>query len=227
MSLLIQKIKLNRRKITMKKLFTLVFVALSLSFSIYAQTNPNSTAQTSGSTTETREKRKTFRVTKDQITQVQKMLKAKGEYAGAEDGKYNTDFRAAIKKFQGENGLNKSGSLNRATLEKMNIELTDAQKEIPIPANSYAVVKTSAAADTETKPRGPVFRATKDQIMTVQKMLKDGGMYTGEQTGKLDDATREGLKKYQEANGLKITGTLNKATLEKMGVELTDRQKEM
>lgn len=211
----------------MKKLIMLVFVALSLSFSVYAQTNPNSTAQTSGSTTEAKEKRKTFRATKNQITQVQKMLKAKGEYAGVEDGKYNNDFRAAIKKFQGENGLNKTGSLNRATLEKMNIELTDAQKEIPISANSYAVVKTSSGGETETKPRGPVFRASKDQIMIVQKMLKDSGMYAGEQTGKLDDATREGLKKYQEANGLKVTGTLNKVTLEKMGVALTDRQKEM
>lgn len=57
-------------------------------------------------------------------------------------------------------------------------------------------------------------------------MLKDGGMYAGEQTGKLDDATREGLKKYQQANGLKVTGTLNQATLEKMGIELTDKQKE-
>mgnify|MGYP003580396704 CR=1 FL=1 len=51
-------------------------------------------------------------------------------------------------------------------------------------------------------------------------------MYAGEETGKLDDATREALKKYQEANGLKVTGTLNQATLEKMGIALTDRQKE-
>jgi hypothetical protein len=51
-------------------------------------------------------------------------------------------------------------------------------------------------------------------------------MYSGEETGKLDDATRDGLKKYQEANGVKVTGTLNQMTLEKMGIELTDKQKE-
>ena len=50
-------------------------------------------------------------------------------------------------------------------------------------------------------------------------------MYSGEQTGKLDDATRAGLKKYQEANGLKVTGTLNSVTLEKMGIALTEKQK--
>jgi hypothetical protein len=51
-------------------------------------------------------------------------------------------------------------------------------------------------------------------------------MYSGEATGKLDDPTRESLKKYQAANGLKVTGTLNQATIEKMGIALTDKQKE-
>jgi hypothetical protein len=47
-----------------------------------------------------------------------------------------------------------------------------------------------------------------------------------EATGKLDAATRDGLKKYQEAEGLKVTGTLNAVTLQKMNVALTDKQKE-
>jgi hypothetical protein len=47
--------------------------------------------------------------------------------------------------------------------------------------------------------RGPVFRATKEQINQAQALLKTRGFYTGEQLGKLDDATREGLRKYQQA----------------------------
>jgi len=43
----------------------------------------------------------------------------------------------------------------------------------------------------------------------------------------LDDATREGLKKYQTAESIKVTGTLNRLTLEKMGITLTDKQKAM
>jgi peptidoglycan hydrolase-like protein with peptidoglycan-binding domain len=78
-----------------------------------------------------------------------------------------------------------------------------------------------------TRKRGPVFRATKDQINQAQAILKERGFYGGGQTGKLDDATREGLRKYQQAEGLKTTGTLNRATLEKMGVALTDKQKTM
>ena len=75
--------------------------------------------------------------------------------------------------------------------------------------------------------RKPIFRATADQIKQAQALLKQRTFYNGEQTGKLDSDTREGLKKYQQAEGLKVTGTLNKATLEKMGVALTDKQKAM
>ena len=79
----------------------------------------------------------------------------------------------------------------------------------------------------EKSKRGPVFRATKDQINQAQALLKGRGFYSGEQLGKLDDATRDGLRKYQQAEGLKVTGTLNKVTLEKMNIALTDKQKNM
>jgi peptidoglycan hydrolase-like protein with peptidoglycan-binding domain len=84
----------------------------------------------------------------------------------------------------------------------------------------------SAANANATKKRGPVFRATKEQIKQAQVLLKQRGFYAGDATGKLDTTTRDGLKKYQEAEGLKVTGTLNAATLQKMNVALTDKQKE-
>jgi peptidoglycan hydrolase-like protein with peptidoglycan-binding domain len=95
-------------------------------------------------------------------------------------------------------------------------------------ANLTATPISMGQSDTGTaKKRGPVFRATKDQINQAQAVLKNRGFYNGSQTGKLDDATREGLKKYQTAESLKVTGTLNKLTLEKMGIELTEKQKGM
>jgi peptidoglycan hydrolase-like protein with peptidoglycan-binding domain len=86
---------------------------------------------------------------------------------------------------------------------------------------------TSAKTGTKQTKRGPVFRATKEQINQAQALLKSRGFYAGDQVGKLDDATREGLRKYQQAEGLKITGTLNKITLEKMNITLTEKQKSM
>ena len=75
--------------------------------------------------------------------------------------------------------------------------------------------------------RKPIFRATADQIKQAQAILKQRSFYSGEQTGKLGAETRDGLKKYQQAESLKVTGTLNKLTLEKMGIALTDKQKVM
>lgn len=77
------------------------------------------------------------------------------------------------------------------------------------------------------KKRPPVFRATREQIKQAQSLLKQRQFYKGEATGKLDAETRAGLRKYQEAEGLKATGTLNRVTLEKMSIALTERQKTM
>ena len=97
---------------------------------------------------------------------------------------------------------------------------------------SGAMAQTPVSTSTQTgtkqgAKRGPVFRATKEQINQAQAILKSRGFYNGEQIGKLDDATREGLRKYQQAEGLKVTGTLNKITLEKMNIALTEKQKSM
>ena len=87
----------------------------------------------------------------------------------------------------------------------------------------------TARVSTKAKPavkRGAVFRSTKEQIKQAQVILKTRGFYAGAEDSKLNADTRAALKKYQEAEGLKVTGTLNKATLERMGVILNDRQKE-
>ncbi len=178
-----------------------------------------------------------FRPTKDQITQVQTKLRGANLYAGESSGKLSDPTRDAIKTWQGTNGLKKTGTLNRATLEKMGIELTDTQKAIPVDPNSFASaeeekkpVKTASAKPAAPSTAGPKrpapFRANTDQIMAAQKLLRDGKILTGGDDGKLDDSTRDGLGKFQQANGLRVTKTLNAATLEKMNIALTDKQKE-
>jgi len=224
----------------MKYLHYVLFVSLFSAVAVFAQ-NPTHMATASSTTPVANANGSTasfdtsrsdakrapaFRANKDQITAAQKMLKTKGIYSGGETGKLDPATRASIKSFQKENGLSATGSLNRATLEKLGIELTEKQKAIPVSESSYAKArKTKSAGSGDDKPRRAVFRATKDQVIEAQRLLKSGGMYAGDETGKLDDSTREGLKKYQEAKGLKVTGTLNQGTLDKMGIALTDKQK--
>ncbi len=89
---------------------------------------------------------------------------------------------------------------------------------------------TKSAANTNAAPakkRKPPFRANKEQVTQAQNLLKQRSFYSGEADGKLNPDTRAGLKKYQEAEGLKITGTLNAVTLQKMSIPLTEKQQAM
>jgi peptidoglycan hydrolase-like protein with peptidoglycan-binding domain len=214
----------------LKRIFLLLPLSLLLTTGGFAQGSPTpSGPATTATTTNSKKRPPVFRPTKDQIIQVQIKLKEKKLYSGEAIGKYNDETRAGIKSFQKENGLKQTGTLNRATLEKFEVELTDSQKLIPISQSSYATAesdKSSAKSSSKTvKPKTVIFRATADQIKSAQKMLKEKTMYNGEETGKLNNDTRAALKKYQDENGMKVTGTLNAVTLEKMGIPLTDKQK--
>ena len=216
----------------MKTLLAISIAIILMGGSIFAQ----STGAATTSTETKAAKKPTFRSTKDQVKQAQGMLKEKKLFTGEATGTSSAEWKAAVKKYQASNGLSKTGSLNRATLEKMGIELTEKQKTIPVnPAHiassdpSKSTAKSSAASDAKssTGPKRPApFRASDDQIKMAQKMLRDGKMLTGGEDGKLDDATRDALGKYQEANSLKVTKTLNSMTLEKMGIALTEKQKQ-
>jgi len=236
-----------------RKILLVISVSLLFASAIVAQ--DSSTAAAPAATPAPAKKPPVFRPTKDQIKQVQTILKDKKLYDGEATGTYNNPTRAGIKSFQKDNGLTQTGTLNRATLEKFGVELTDSQKASPVLPSSIAStastvkstttkvastvakattsaattaadgVKTAVNATSDAVKKPAPFRANADQIKAAQKMLKDGKMYMGEETGKLDDATREGLGKYQEANKIKVTKTLNAVTLEKMGIALTDAQK--
>lgn len=183
--------------------------------------NPNS-FDTSKNNVADKPKRRSFRVNKEQISQAQTMLKNGGGFTGENTGKYSKEFRSAVKEYQAANGLKRKGSLNRATLEKLGIELTDSQKEVPVNQNDFA-----KADDGSPKPKRTIFRASKEQIIKVQSMLKTKSLYDGEETGKLNTATRAAIREWQDQNSVGSTGTLNKETLLAMGIDLTDKQKGM
>jgi peptidoglycan hydrolase-like protein with peptidoglycan-binding domain len=64
-----------------------------------------------------------------------------------------------------------------------------------------------------------IFRANKVQIEQAQKIL------TLPVSGRLGPETRSALRRYQEKEGLRVTGTLNVTTLERLGIGLSDGQK--
>jgi peptidoglycan hydrolase-like protein with peptidoglycan-binding domain len=206
----------------LKKIFLLVGVSLFAATSLIAQNTATTTTSTSTTASTTAAKPAVFRPTKDQIKQGQTFLKNQKLYTGEATGVYTDPTRDAIEAYQKANGLDINGKFDKATLEKMGIALTDSQKGITTSTSSS---KSSSSSASSGAKRPAPFRASTDQIKAAQKVLSDGKLYAGEQNGKLDDATREALGKYQAANSLSVTNTLNAATLQKMGIALSDAQK--
>ncbi|MBK9527737.1 MAG: peptidoglycan-binding protein [Acidobacteria bacterium] len=221
----------------LRKFLLLVSISLLFATAIFGQ----ATAETASpkATPAPAKKPATFRSTKSQVIEAQTLLKAKKLYNGEATGTSNAEWKASVKTYQGENGLAKTGSLNRATLEKMEIKLTEKQSEIPVDPKHLATNDaksgkttdkpdaTKTDAKTTTGPKRPApFQANKDQIIELQTKLKDAKLFTGNADGERSDALKDAIKKYQEANGLTATGGINAATLNKMGITLTEKQKE-
>lgn len=225
------------------KLITLFTILLLSTVSALAQggnsASPTPTPKPAASPSASKVKTPTFRPTKDQITQGQQILINEKLFTGKATGTYG-DSRPAIKAYQKAHGLEENGKFDRATLEKMGIALTDAQKRtlgIQLVSNVEPMVSAvkdgkPATANQQTKaadngPKRPApFQANDDQIMALQKVLKDGKMFDGAADGKRSDALKDAVKKYQTANNLGATGGINAATLQKAGIALTDKQKE-
>jgi len=222
----------------LRKVLLLVSISLIFGAVSFGQATASETA-TPKATPAPAKKPATFRSTKSQVIEAQTLLKAKKIFSGEATGVSSADWKTAVKTYQGDNGLAKTGSLNRATLEKMEIKLTEKQAEIPVDPKHLASSETkttkstdkASATKTDAKstvgPKRPApFQATKDQIMELQTKLKDAKLFAGAADGERSDALKDAVKKYQEANDLSATGGINAATLGKIGITLTDKQKD-
>jgi len=212
----------------LKKLVLLVFASMLFAVVAVAQGSDATKSATTTAATGT-PKPAAFRPTKDQIKQGQEVLIKEKLYTGQATGVYG-DSRDAIKAYQKANGLNVNGKFDRATLGKMGIALTDKQNGIATTTASSSTKTSTTKTTTTTTSDGPKrpapFQATTDQIKLLQQKLIDAKLFTGAADGKRSDPLKTAVTKYQEANGLKATGGINAATLEKMGIALTDKQKE-
>jgi peptidoglycan hydrolase-like protein with peptidoglycan-binding domain len=56
----------------------------------------------------------------------------------------------------------------------------------------------------------------KSAIVETQRVLKNGGYYTGELDGQNGESTREALRKFQQEHGIKADGAMQPATMQKL-----------
>lgn len=80
-----------------------------------------------------------------------------------------------------------------------------------------------SAADRRAKKAGPRMAESsaasrRDDIKVMQKRLKDKGFDVGPAVGVLGPLTRAGIRRYQESEGLPVTGRLDAETASKLEV---------
>ena len=74
--------------------------------------------------------------------------------------------------------------------------------------------------------RETMKKCSPKETQALQQALRDSGFYKGTVTGKWDDATRNAIASYQNANGLPVTGDLDSRTYKALGLHPIAKEKE-
>ena len=141
-------------------------------------------------------------MTSEQVVRLEQRLAELGFFSGSSDSTYDAETRAALESFQQANGLEVTGLADNATLERLeSAEAVSRQDYLTRFANAYAQMTALEVG------------ASSNDVLVMQRHLKDYGYFSGEPSGSFDDATRQAVESFQMVNGLPITGVADGATL--------------
>ena len=141
-------------------------------------------------------------MTSEQVVQLEQRLSELGYFNGESDATYDAETRSALESFQQANGLEVTGAADGATLERLNS--SDA-----LTRQDYLTRFANAYAQMETLKKGDVS----NDVLVMQRRLKEYGYFSGNPGGAFDDATRQAVEGFQMVNGLPVTGVADGATL--------------
>ena len=152
------------------------------------------------------------------LMQVQERLRQLGAYTGRVDGVWGPDSQQALERFQQSRGLQVSGQLNQATAATLGVNPVELLAARPGPA-------TAAAAGADAAPMaalsGPLSPAA---VRNVQQRLRALGFYRGGVDGMWGAGTQSALERFQQGRGLQVTGQLNPATAQALGLDPNNLQ---
>jgi len=141
-------------------------------------------------------------MTSEQVIRLEQRLSELGFFSGESDATYDAETRAALESFQQANGLEVTGLADSATMERL--ERSDA-----VSRQDYLTRFAGAYAQMTPLEVG----TSSNDVLVMQRHLKDFGYFSGEPTGTFDDITRQAVESFQMVNGLPITGVADGATL--------------
>jgi len=135
----------------------------------------------------------------ESIAKAQRILHDRRYYSGPIDGQLTWETQKAIKEFQDDKDLEKTGRLDLPTTEALGLNIYtvsyDGLRVINYDLDSF------------------------ETVAFVQRVLQDQKYYIGPVNGEMTVATRESLKRYQAEHRLTVTGNLDPATAEMMGLK--------
>ena len=143
-----------------------------------------------------------------EVLQLQQQLNALGYLTVEYNGEFNADTRSALESFQQANGLEVTGAADAATLDRLNSgEALSRQDYLTRFASAYAQM-----TPLETG-------AVSNDVLLMQRRLKEYGYYSGNPDGVFDETTRRAVESFQMVNGLEITGVADGSTLMRLTAE--------
>lgn len=151
-----------------------------------------------------------------QVEGIQKILKDAHFDPGPADGVMGIRTRKAIRDFQKQKGLWPSGKVDSKTWLELHREKEALEKEkelVPQPLLLPSEKKPVGIKSEEeiAKIRGPQEKALKEKLpkdrkKQIQIALQKAGFYKGKIDGKIGPQTKEAIKVFQKAKGLKVDG---------------------
>lgn len=196
-------------RLTLKKIESLLGGGSTSSGS--TSSGNTSSGSTSGSGSSYQVPTRTLRKgsTGSDVKSVQTRLKELGYYTGSIDGKYGSGTMAAVKAFQKANGLSVDGLAGSATYAKLysGSAVSAGGSSSSSSGSSSNSSSSSSSGSSWVIPKRTLRRNyTGDDVLSVQKRLKELGYYTGILDGHYGSGTIAAVKAFQEKHGLEADG---------------------
>jgi len=141
-------------------------------------------------------------MTPAEVSALEQRLNDLGYMTGESDGAFDADTRAALESFQQANGLEVTGEADADTLDRLDsADALSRQGYLARFANAYAQMTPLSKGSTS------------NDVLSVQRKLKEYGYLLGDPDGAFGDSTQQAVERFQMVNGLPVTGVADGAVL--------------
>ncbi len=145
----------------------------------------------------------------------------RGHVRGGRRGRHGRSGRGGrrviVKKYRGRDGrMHKRRIVVRDRRHRGGRRHRRDRYSAPASSSNPTTVSSTPKTVPMRSPRGVVI--PQERAREIQTALKNAGYYQGEVTGNYDDATREAMRSFQRANGIKDTGMPTAPALLKLGL---------